>query len=75
MAIYRLKRKLYGVGDAIGTSQRELHKVLKDVRDKLKKLSNISNRRKEERNPEFKRGFPFNQSNFQKEMRNINKEL
>lgn len=57
------------------TSQRELHKGLKDVRDELRKLSSISNMRKEERDPEFKRGFSFNQSNFQKEMREINKEL
>lgn len=57
------------------TSQRELHKGLKDVRDELKKLGSISKMRKEEKDPEFKKGFPFDQSNFQKEMRNINKEL
>ena len=59
----------------MNTSQRELHKGLKDVRDELKKLNSISNMRKEERDPEFKRGFPFDQSNFQKEMRDIKKEL
>lgn len=57
------------------TSQRELHKGLKDVRDELKKLSSIFNIKKKERDPEIKRGFPFDQSNFQKEMRDIKKEL